>query len=179
MKLKLTWKSYLLISVFTMGLAIASIFLLYRLDTIVHGLLYEYGLVFSYEWAIVYSTIERTLFASLSLLFVFNLFSSAVLFRTRVLPAITQKPRMSVRARRKPQRYEKVTPQKVIEPKETKEGDTDGVKVLGVPMVCSGCGKVFTQPLCMFSFETGKPHLVNVCPYCNKILTVSSEAKTR
>jgi hypothetical protein len=38
---------------------------------------------------------------------------------------------------------------------------------------------VFTQPLCMFDFKSGKPRLVNVCPYCNTILAVSGNSKMK
>jgi hypothetical protein len=52
----------------------------------------------------------------------------------------------------------------------------DGVEIAALPMVCNKCGKVFTQPLCMFDFKSGKPRLVNVCPYCNALLAVSGNS---
>jgi len=48
-----------------------------------------------------------------------------------------------------------------------------GVEIVALPMVCKKCGKVFTQPLCMFDFKSGKPRLINVCPYCNTVLAVA------
>jgi hypothetical protein len=53
----------------------------------------------------------------------------------------------------------------------------DGVEIAALPMVCNKCGKVFTQPLCMFDFKSGKPRLVNVCPYCNALLAVSGNSE--
>jgi len=35
---------------------------------------------------------------------------------------------------------------------------------------CPGCKKVFSKPLVMLDFGGGKTRLVNVCPYCNRVL---------
>jgi hypothetical protein len=35
---------------------------------------------------------------------------------------------------------------------------------------CPNCKKVFSEPLSMLEFSTGKANLVHVCPYCSKIL---------
>jgi len=35
---------------------------------------------------------------------------------------------------------------------------------------CPGCKKVFSKPLVMLDFSGGKTRLVNVCPYCNRVL---------
>jgi len=36
---------------------------------------------------------------------------------------------------------------------------------------CPKCKKVFSKPLVMLDFSTGKSRLVNVCPYCNYVLS--------
>ena len=35
---------------------------------------------------------------------------------------------------------------------------------------CPGCKKVFSKPLVMLDFSSGKTRLVNVCPHCNRVL---------
>lgn len=39
---------------------------------------------------------------------------------------------------------------------------------------CSHCGKAFTQPLRMLDFQGDRPRIVNICPFCNEILTATS-----
>jgi len=36
---------------------------------------------------------------------------------------------------------------------------------------CSHCGKAFTQPLRMLDFQGDRPRIVNICPFCNEIIT--------
>jgi uncharacterized Zn-finger protein len=52
--------------------------------------------------------------------------------------------------------------------KKTKEPDSNMV------ISCPKCNKVFTRPLVMLDFAGGKTKLVNVCPYCNHLLTDTS-----
>jgi len=45
---------------------------------------------------------------------------------------------------------------------------------------CSGCKKVFIKPLVMLVLSSGKTRLVNVCPYCNRVLrTAGADEKER
>ncbi len=39
---------------------------------------------------------------------------------------------------------------------------------------CSHCGKAFTQPLRMLDFQGDRPRIVNICPFCNEIITAST-----
>lgn len=39
---------------------------------------------------------------------------------------------------------------------------------------CSHCGKAFTQPLRMLDFQGDRPRIVNICPFCNEIITATS-----
>lgn len=36
---------------------------------------------------------------------------------------------------------------------------------------CLHCGKAFTQPLRMLDFQGDRPRIVNICPFCNEIVT--------
>jgi uncharacterized Zn-finger protein len=42
---------------------------------------------------------------------------------------------------------------------------------------CPKCKKVFSKPLVMLDFSSGKTRLVNVCPYCNHVLGSAEEAE--
>lgn len=39
---------------------------------------------------------------------------------------------------------------------------------------CSHCGKAFIQPLRMLDFQGDRPRIVNICPFCNEIITAAS-----
>ncbi|MBS7281189.1 MAG: hypothetical protein KIH09_15340, partial [Candidatus Freyarchaeota archaeon] len=40
---------------------------------------------------------------------------------------------------------------------------------------CPKCRRVFSKPLVMLDFSGGKTRLVNVCPYCNHVLSREGE----
>lgn len=177
MKFQLTPKIYVLIHGAGLALAIGAIVALNQSDTIVHSTLYEYGLRFDAEWAIPYWTFERLALVLLGCVAGVNGFLIAYIVLTRrdlfslKLPSISKE--LSVKEERKAEKKAEKKPEGPAEEKE------DGVEIASLPMVCNKCGKVFTQPLCMFDFRSGKPRLVNVCPYCNTILAVSGNSKMK
>lgn len=57
----LRWKAILVFLFLNIALSNISVFLFLRLDQIVHRDLYEYGLMFNYEWATPYWTYARLL----------------------------------------------------------------------------------------------------------------------
>jgi hypothetical protein len=190
LKFRLNYKLLIVINILGIGLAVGAIVSLFQVDMLVHGTLYDYGLQFWYDWAMPYWLFERLaigLFAGVASV---NAFSAVyILFAEKDW---TQKPSKQVHVKPKPevvkeQPKEQPKPEPVEEerpplkeefrkPMVTDTSD-DGVEVVALPMVCNKCGKVFTQPLCMFDFKSGKPRLVNVCPYCNAILAVSGNSK--
>jgi hypothetical protein len=127
--------------------AALSAFILNRIDGIVHGDLYDYGLVFSYNWASGYWVLLRLLYVCLALPSVLSII---------VLGSSLRKTKedqfISLRAVR-----------------------TNGVqgsmlKENCMIISCPSCRKMFSEPLTMLDFSTGNANLVNVCPYCSHVL---------
>ena len=192
MKFQLDQRYLILINGVGMALAVAVLVLLYQIDMIVHGALYEYGLQFHYEWAIPYWTFERLMLGLLGVIAIVNGFCVATAILSNRAPP--QRKPVSVARAPKPgftRERNEIKKEKTPEPKEgdkpkvrvretraVRDTTEDGVEVIALPMVCSKCGKVFSQPLCMFDFKSGKPRLVNVCPYCNAVLAVSGNSKS-
>ena len=197
MKLSLSWKFLLLINVAGIALAGACIVTMNELDFLVHSTLYDYGLQFSDEWAIPYWTFLRLSIGLLGGLVAVGFFSTVYTITSRRTlspkPALSSKRMNGLRSKQKPASRREPEPEPIPEPRreplkevsrpalQVKEKptpvDKGGVEVLGIPMVCNKCGKVFTQPLCMFDFKSGKPRLVNVCPYCNTVLAVTGNSR--
>ncbi len=40
---------------------------------------------------------------------------------------------------------------------------------------CPKCKRVFSKPMVMLDFSSGRSRLVNVCPYCNYVLSREGE----
>ncbi|MCW3985559.1 MAG: hypothetical protein NWE91_04005 [Candidatus Bathyarchaeota archaeon] len=174
--MKLQWNPKILLVVNAIGavLAIAVALLLFEIDGIVNVSLYGYGLQFSDEWAIPYWMFLQLALGLVGGIACVNVFAIVyeILGRKIVPTPKAVKPRLSPA----PAPRLKSAP-KVVEEKKLVRED-DGVQIAAIPMVCNKCGKVFTQPLCMFDFKSGKPRLVNVCPYCNAILAVSGNSRS-
>lgn len=168
MKLQSNSKFLLLIYAIGIALAVGAVALLFQLDNVVNSVLYGYGLQFSLEWATPYWAFIRLTMGLLACIVGLNLFLTAhMILSYRATPPVKSQA-LPVQPAVKAQ-------QKEVE-KEKKQGE-DGVEITALPMVCNKCGKVFTQPLSMFDFKTGKPRLVNACPYCNAVLAVSGNSK--
>ncbi len=163
-------KANLLVTALGIGFTIAAGVLLLRADWVVHVLLYDYGLQFSLEWATPYWMFLRL---SLGLLGA-AIGSSALLIAVNLLQS-RKGPLPKIRKYSKS--VAKDTQTRLGDAKEEKP-EEDVVEITALPIVCNKCEKVFTQPLCMFDFKSGKPRLVNVCPYCNAILAVSGDSRT-
>ena len=134
--------------VFVMWL-VSSVFvvvLLGQIDGIVHGRLYDFGLTFSYDWAVPYWTNLRLIYICLTFpafltvgMFVFGFWSY---LRGGRVPVVRQ--------------VEETKRDKVSE-----ESARDSMLI-----ACSKCGKRFSRPILMLDFSGGKTKLVNVCPFC-------------
>jgi hypothetical protein len=177
LKLKLSPELLLLLNAAGIVLTAAAVTVLLQVDGVVHGLLYSYGLRFDPEWATPYWTFFRL---SLGLL----CGVAGVSFFSMLYVVLGRRSLRSQRPTTVPSRPTLETqPAKVEREKERKkperETTDDGVEIVAIPMACNKCGKVFTQPLCMFDFRSGKPRLVNVCPYCNALLAMSGNSQTR
>jgi len=133
--------------------------LLNQLDRIVHNDLYNFGLQFSYDWAIPYWT-------SFRLIYVCLIFPSALSIFVLVLNSLKllkNKEKVSVPK-------VKVSTAKPIKPKKEESF---------MLIACNSCGKTFSKPLCILDFSSGKAKLLNVCPYCGAKLGENSNAKNK
>jgi hypothetical protein len=140
--------------------SVVIVFLLGMIDGIVHIQLYQFGLQFSYDWAVPYWGFMRMVYLCLivpSVLsvvgLVFGVFGRGggevpVVKTVEVKPAVVPKVQQSL-----------------------KEVQNHMVAS------CPSCKRVFTKPLVMLDFSSGKTRLVNVCPYCNHILGGADEGE--
>jgi uncharacterized Zn-finger protein len=139
--------------------AVFIMFLLNQIDLIVHGDLYNFGLQPSIEWWNPYWFYTRLIYFALGLSIVLSIFATLLSFakKTGKVP--------ETKAKRQPR------PQPVIsgEPR---------VRDNHMLISCPSCKKVFGKPLVMLNFESGKTQLVNVCPYCNRILGTAENEKS-
>lgn len=131
------------------------VFLLGRVDWIVHHELYNYGLRFSPEWASGYWATLRTIYVFLAapialsvVYFGLEIWRFAKGGHSRTIRAEALRAEEPMRTRQK----EKVTEQNHM------------------LISCPKCKRVFSKPLVMLDFSTGRSRLVNVCPYCNFVL---------
>ena len=176
LKLKLSPELLLLLNAGGIVLTAAAVTVLLQVDGLVHGLLYSYGLRFDYEWATPYWTFFRLSLGLLCGVAGISFFSMMYLvlsrrnLRSQLPITLHSKPALETQ----PAKAERAKEHK----KPEKETTEDGVEIVAIPMACNKCGKVFTQPLCMFDFRSGKPRLVNVCPYCNALLAMSGNSQT-
>jgi hypothetical protein len=174
MRFKISQKQLsLFLSAVATASIIVSIAVVHTLDTLVHGLLYEYGLVFDYGWASPYWTTVRTLFVLLTSLFIISVIPIAAYLKA-FLGLLFGNRRLQA----SPTRRLSQSPAPQVQPIATSESPTPAPKPASaipsstVPMICSRCGKVFNQALSMFDFQTGVPRLTHVCPYCSAVLAV-------
>lgn len=130
--------------------------LLLRIDSIVHGELYNYGLQFSLNWAVGYWAFVRLIFVCLAVPAVFSVVVLVLGFFSRENGGVR---RISLRGLK------------------LGNGKSQTLKESSMLISCPKCKKVFSKPLSMLDFSTGKANLVNVCPYCNHVLGSAEEEK--
>jgi len=125
------------------------VFLLLRIDDVVHNRLYDFGLQFSVDWAVPYWGFLRLVFLCL---LVPGVLSGVVLVFSVFGRDGVEKP--------------------VVVRREKVERVKEGNHLLAS---CPKCKKVFGKPLVMLDFSGGKTRLVNVCPYCSFVLGSADE----
>ncbi len=136
--------------------------LLKDIELIVHGQLYYYGLRFSADWADSYRVYTWLIYLSVGLPLVLSGFTLASSFikETEKVPE------------------KKIAVEQKVKPllgagQDQKARETSNSMVIS----CPNCRKVFSRPLVMLDFASGKAKLVNVCPYCNHLLTSTENEK--
>jgi len=191
----LGWLSYIVLGVWIVN-AILVAFLLTRIDSIVHGQLYAYGLQFSHNWADPYWDSVRLIYVFMGVPTALSaIVLGIVLTRNR---KITKEYFARLRNRRQKVAVEaqkvKVEtedeaeeipvvrssrePELPAEPYEPEMEVINGVEAKennGLLISCPHCKKVFNRPLVMLDFSSGKTRLVNICPYCNHTLGEASD----
>lgn len=130
------------------------LFLLSKIDGIVHSELYNYGLQFSFAWASPYWAFVRLVYVCLA---VPSILSVVALVFSFVKRGEGEKP-----------------VSKSVESKPS-SGKVQPLKENHMVISCPSCKRVFSKPLVMLDFSDGKTKLVNVCPYCNTILGSAEE----
>jgi hypothetical protein len=142
-------------SIFALIAAITVAYLLTIIDSIVHGQLYQFGLSFSYDWANSYWMVLRISLALLGLI--------AAASSVNITHFVWRKLKSSEKLK-ETERIEAV-------PMET---DT------GVPTLfkCSSCGRSITHPLRMLDFQSQRPKMINICPFCNATVVPLAYAST-
>ncbi|HLC00361.1 MAG TPA: hypothetical protein VJL33_03500 [Candidatus Bathyarchaeia archaeon] len=196
----LGWLSYIVLGVWIVN-AFLIVFLMTRVDSIVHGQLYAYGLQFSRNWADPY-------WASVNLIYVFmsvptvlsTIVLGIVLVRNRKLNgkyiAKLKIRRQKVAVEEQKTKKEKAAvaeevpvenapqepeePEPLVEPYEPKMeviNEVEAKENNGLLISCPSCKKVFNRPLVMLDFSSGKTRLVNICPYCSHTLGEAADQK--
>lgn len=130
------------------------ILLLGNIDWIVHNELYSYGLHFSLDWAVGYWATLRAIYVFLAVPIVLSIFY------------------FGLEVWRFAKGGEIVVKGKPIKPTSRSAKDVEQNHML---ISCPKCGRVFSKPLVMLDFSSGKTRLVNVCPYCNHVLNLETE----
>jgi hypothetical protein len=135
--------------------AVSIVVLLNRIDGIVHGKLYNYGLQFSPSWATEYWVFVWLMYVCLAL--------------PATLTVVTFGLDLFGKGKDdRPAQAAKATPS---------NGQIQTYSGNNMVVSCPSCRKMFHKPLTMLDFGTGKAKLVNVCPYCNHILGGAYEKK--
>ncbi|MGQ9551051.1 MAG: hypothetical protein ACUVUE_01365 [Candidatus Bathycorpusculaceae bacterium] len=135
--------------------AISVMLLFNKIDGIVHGDLYDFGLQFSFDWASPYWAFSRLIFVSLGLPMALSLLVLGLdLLRKSTDKHVVKQEGKSVDAR------------------------SEGLREDGMDISCPSCRKVFSRPLVIIDFGGGRPKLVNVCPYCNHVLGCADEGES-
>jgi len=131
---------------------VSSIFillLLNRIDSIVNGTLYQYGLQSSMNWLGPYWFALRLIYVFMAVPAVFSFIVLIAGFGKTDSGTDQIHKRGNGKLSREQARLAREN---------------------SMLIKCVKCGKVFSKPLTMLDFSTGKPRMANVCPYCNSVL---------
>ena len=166
----------------------ASILVVFKnMEFIVHGQLYDFGLVFSPEWADGYRILTWMIFLctgvpialsgialASSFLKVEKIPESETVVPKKVGPprGVTKvgPPKARPSQPTRPVQQARQVQQPVREPVKRVDSNLVGIS-------CPECKKVFHKALVMLDFRGGSNRMVSVCPYCNNVLGYTSEEK--
>ena len=183
-------KKLLLLLVPVVASAGLAVYFLFSLDSIVHGILYNYGLQFDYDWAVPYWNTLRMVQLLIGSTAALSVFSFLVVYKMqvqvkpkkpRVIETMTKaEPTVRVEPKTEPkigQTFErKIVPQPPLvretkaEPSPQPETASIEEKETGSLFRCNHCNRVFSQPLRMLDFHENQPRIISICPFCNEVI---------
>lgn len=144
---------------------------MYRLDYMIHGDLYYYGLQSSSDWLLPMWTLERLIGVCLVLPMVLG--SAALIWDFRM--SMKQKSIVKRVELSKPQPQQQQKPASVPVLSSNNRVKAQALQANSMVISCPNCKKVFSKPLIMLDFSGKQTKLVNVCPYCNEVLGTASD----
>ena len=147
------------------GSAAFGIYLLDRIDTLIHNQLYNFGLQFDHAWADTYYFYKQLMYTALAVPIALSVLSIAAGFKRQT--SKIRQPATKPESRLAQPRTQPVA----CEERKTKANNN-------MVISCPNCKKTFGRPLVMLNFEAGKNRLVNVCPYCSHVLGSAENEKT-
>ncbi len=185
---------YRTVLVLSIVLSAIIMYLMDRIDKIIHVQLYGFGLHFSNDWAdpywlfmwIIYGAVAAMIILSsilIALSFINIGNNTEVKLKPEIMKPTQPKTQPIIQVSQEPppqvkQVVEKPLPPQQVEvipePKQQSKLKVNKTKATSLSS-CPSCKKTFTQPLVMLDFENGKSKLVNVCPYCNQVLGENEE----
>ncbi|NWF86464.1 hypothetical protein HXY32_01400 [Candidatus Bathyarchaeota archaeon] len=144
---------------------------MYRLDYMIHGDLYYYGLQSSSNWLLPMWTLERLIGICLILPMVFS--SAILIWDLRI--SRKQKPTVKCVELPAPQPQQQQKPTSAQMLSSNNRVKAQVLQANSMVISCPNCKKVFSKPLIMLDFSGKQTKLVNVCPYCNEVLGTASD----
>ena len=164
------------------------IFVFKNMESIVHGQLYSFGLIFSPEWADSYRLFTYLIFVSVG---VPAALSGVALFSSfLVVKGATQRNYVVPKKMETLSGVGKVGLQKNCQSPQVRQFSrashvqAPATKVVSqvnngncVGISCPECKKVFGRALVMLDFRSGTNRMVSVCPYCNHVLGFQADEK--
>lgn len=151
-----------LVSILALISAVSVAYLLTLIDSIVHNQLYQFGLNFSYDWADPYWMVLKASLALLGLTAAAASMNITYFFWKKVT-----KPQV---------RKTKVRGQEVsgVAEEEAKAEVTPQDAAMPSLFRCTSCGRSITHPLRMLDFNSQRPKMINICPFCNATVVPAS-----
>jgi hypothetical protein len=185
LKSMLTGKWFTRIVLISWIVCAASILVVLKnMEFIVHGQLYDFGLIFSPEWADAYRVLTWMIFICAGVPMALSGIALASSFlnveeiqeRERIVPQKAGPPRGVVGVG-SPQARPTQQTRQVQQPAREPVTRADNGNCVGIS--CPECKKVFGRALVMLDFRSGSNRMVSVCPYCNHVLGYTSEEKSK
>jgi hypothetical protein len=155
-----------------------------NMELIVHGQLYDFGLVYSPEWADGFRVLTWMIFVCAGVPMALSGIAIASSFlnveevpeRRNTVPKRACPPR-GITQGSSPQAQPAQHTSQVQQPVRESVRPIDNGNCVGIS--CPECKKVFGKALVMLDFRSGSNRMVSVCPYCNAVLGYTSDEQSK